>query len=83
MRMTPGWELRTTGTPELPPIEPKLKTWFDPVLVKLTDTGVGDIGATLVAGWDWATRGVFVMVMAELPTLIGNWLFRARSRRTS
>ena len=46
--MTPGWEERTTGTPVMGPVPPtalRLKTWLDPVLVRLTDTGVGDTDA--------------------------------------
>ena len=35
--ITPGWEFSTTGTPG-PPL--KLNTWLDPVLVRLTETGV-------------------------------------------
>ena len=48
-------------------MELRLNTWLDPVLVRLTDTGVGDMAATDVAGCDWVTRGVLVIVMAELP----------------
>ena len=81
----PVWGLSRTGTP---PFKLKEAWWkpFDagPVLVKLSDTGLegarllltgkdvdeGELGACELL---MLTLGVFVIVIALLPTLMGSW----------
>ena len=57
-RTTPPTPPRTTGTPatlatllEPPPMELRLNTWLEPVLVRLTDTGVLLLEEALGAVW--------------------------------